>query len=185
MFRERQNPAQPPVRRPVAAFGRRRGQNQKGSPISTNSHEKVLAVASGGGHWVQLRRVIPAFEGMDIVYVTISDAYRIETPHARFHVVNDATRWNKLGILVLGWRMLRIVLRERPDVVFSTGAAPGLLALLFGRLIGARTIWLDSIANAEHLSLSGRLARPIAGLWLTQWENLASKNGPRFEGRIF
>lgn len=153
--------------------------------MTEGSRAKVMAVASGGGHWVQLRRVIPAFDGMEVVYVTISDAYRDDVPESRFHAVNDATRWNKLGLLLLAWRLLGIVLRERPDVVFSTGAAPGFLALLFGRMIGARTIWLDSIANAERLSLSGRLAGGVAGLWLTQWEHLASKDGPHFEGRVF
>lgn len=153
--------------------------------MSKRSRVKVLAVASGGGHWVQLRRVVPAFDGMEIVYVTISEAYRDDVPGARLHVVNDATRWNKLGLLVQAWRLFGIVLRERPDVVFSTGAAPGFLAILFGRMIGARTIWLDSIANAEQLSLSGRLAGHVAGLWLTQWEHLASTGGPRFEGRVF
>lgn len=142
-------------------------------------------MASGGGHWVQLRRVVPAFEDMEVVYVTVNDVYRVDVPDSRFHVVNDATRWNKFGLILQAWRLLGIVVRERPDVVFSTGAAPGLIAMLFGRLLGARTIWLDSIANAEQLSLSGKLARHVAGLWLTQWEHLATPDGPRFEGRVF
>lgn len=153
--------------------------------MSRRSRKRVLAVASGGGHWVQLRRVVPAFDGMDVVYVTISEAYRNDVPGARLYVVNDATRWNKLGLLHQAWRLLRIVLRERPDVVFSTGAAPGFIAILFGRIVGARTIWLDSIANAERLSLSGKLAGHVASLWLTQWEHLAANDGPDFEGQVF
>jgi hypothetical protein len=77
------------------------------------------------------------------------------------------------------------VLRERPDVVLSTGAAPGFFALLFGRLLGARTIWLDSIANIEELSMSGRMARRHADLWLTQWPHLARPDGPECAGRVF
>ena len=49
-------------------------------------------------------------------------------------------------------RTFLVVLRERPDVVVSTGAAPGYFALRFGRLFGARTLWLESIANVEELS---------------------------------
>jgi hypothetical protein len=36
-------------------------------------------------------------------------------------------------------------------------------------------VWIDSIANAEQISLSAKLARPYADLWLTQWEELSRK----------
>jgi UDP-N-acetylglucosamine:LPS N-acetylglucosamine transferase len=69
--------------------------------------------------------------------------------------------------------MLFVVLRERPSVVVSTGAAPGYLAIRMGARIGARTIWIDSVANVEELSLSGRMASAVADLCLTQWPHLA------------
>jgi UDP-N-acetylglucosamine:LPS N-acetylglucosamine transferase len=146
---------------------------------------KVLAVASGGGHWTQLLRLAPAFEGHDVSYVTVNDAYRSDVPSNDFHVVRDATRWNRFGLLLLALQLLRIVLRERPRVVISTGAAPGLIALAFGKLLGARTIWVDSLANVDELSLSGRLARRFADLWLTQWPHLATANGPLYAGTVF
>lgn len=147
--------------------------------------KKVLAVASGGGHWVQLLRTLGAFEDLELVFVTVADASRQDVPGSRFHLVNDATRWERLGLLRLALRVLSIVRTERPDVVFSTGAAPGCFALVFGRLFGARTIWLDSAANVNRVSLSGRLVRPFAGLWLTQWPHLAGPRGPQYAGRVF
>ncbi len=81
--------------------------------------------------------------------------------------------------------MFGVVMRERPDVVFSTGAAPGFFALFFGRLFGARTIWLDSLANVDRLSLSARLVRPFAKLWLTQWAELAGPDGPEYAGSVY
>jgi hypothetical protein len=78
----------------------------------------------------------------------------------RFYVIPDATRWDRWGVLRLAARIARILLQERPQVVVSTGAAPGCIALVLGRLLGARTIWLDSIANVERLSLAGRMVRP-------------------------
>ena len=74
--------------------------------------------------------------------------------------------------------------RVRPDAVITTGAAPGYFALRLGRLFGARTIWIDSMANAEELSLSGQKARRHADLWLTQWEHLAKPDGPQFLGSV-
>ena len=147
--------------------------------------KKILAVSSGGGHWVQLRRAIPAFEGHRVVYVTIDPIYAADVPGARLHIVNDATRWDRWGSLRLALRMLWIVLRERPDAVISTGAAPGCFAIVFGRLLGARTIWLDSIANVEAMSMSGNLVRRWSQLWLTQWPHLAREGGPEYAGKVF
>lgn len=145
---------------------------------------KVLAVASGGGHWVQLCRCLPAFAGHDVVCVTVRGAYASEVD-CRLHVVRDATRWSPLAVAVLGLQMLWIVLRERPRIVFSTGAAPGLFGLLWGRLLGARTIWLDSVANVEEISMAGRLAGRWAHLWLTQWPALAKTDGPEYAGAVY
>jgi hypothetical protein len=126
---------------------------------------------------MELLRVRPAFDGADVAYVTVSDEYRRDVGEARFYTVNDATRWNKLAALWQALRMLVIVLRERPDVIITTGAAPGYFALRFGKWGKARTIWLDSIANVEELSMSGRMAGRFADLWLTQWPHLATPDG--------
>jgi UDP-N-acetylglucosamine:LPS N-acetylglucosamine transferase len=80
--------------------------------------------------------------------------------------------------------VLWIVLRTRPDVVVSTGASPGFFAMLFGRLLGRKTIWVDSIANVDELSLSGQQARRFADLWITQWQHLARPEGPKYFGSL-
>lgn len=144
----------------------------------------VLAVASGGGHWVQLLRLRPALAGEQVVWVTVDRAYRADIGAAPLHVVNDATRWSKWSLLKLALRMAWIVLRRRPDVVVTTGAAPGYFAVMFGKLAGARTMWIDSMANVEELSLAGRKARRWADLWLTQWPQLAHAGGPRHAGAV-
>jgi len=135
--------------------------------------QRALLVASAGGHWVQLRRVVPAFEGAELVYISTSAACREQVGSARFYPVRDANHHQPFGCIHLAIQLFFIMLAERPDVVFSTGAAPGCIGILIGRLVGARTIWLDSIANVERLSLSGRLIRRVAGLVLTQWPELA------------
>lgn len=150
----------------------------------TKNNRKLLAVSSGGGHWVQLRRVVPAFEGFEIVYTTVVAAYRSQVPDNRFHCVNDATRWNKFALVILAVRIAWIVARERPAVIVSTGAAPGYFAVFFGRLFRARTIWIDSMANVEDLSMSGSQAGRYADLWLTQWPHLAKAFGPHYVGSV-
>lgn len=158
-------------------------------PATTARRRKILAVASGGGHWVQLRRLVPAFAGHEVVYVTINEVYKTDVPGEKIYIVNDATRWDRLGSLKLALRILWIVLKERPHAVVSTGAAPGCFAIIFGRLLGAKTVWLDSVANIEQMSMSGMMVKRYSQLWLTQWQHLAGSSaaddGPEFAGKVF
>lgn len=146
--------------------------------------KKILAISSSGGHWVQLLRVMPAFKGHNVVYVTVNQNYRDEVPYNRFYKVTDVTRWDKLkwiaAILKLSW----ILVRELPDVVISTGALPGFMGILMAKAMGKKTIWIDSIANVEELSMSGRRIGRFADLWLTQWSHLAKDGGPDYAGQV-
>ena len=146
---------------------------------------RVLAVASGGGHWLEMRRLYPLFEGMDVAFVSVHRNYAEQVPMHRFYAVRDVTRWDRWGLLVLIAQFTRILLIERPTVVITTGSAPGLFALTLAKfLLRARTVWIDSIANCEKLSSSGQRARHVADLWLTQWPELQQERGPRYWGAV-
>lgn len=146
---------------------------------------RVLAIASGGGHWVQLQRLRPAFEDCDVAYVSVHADYGQDVPGARFYHVTNITRMNLAKLLILGPQLLGILLRERPQVVITTGSLPGLIAIaLAKRLFGIRTIWIDSIANCERMSSSGKRARSFADQWLTQWPDLAAADGPQYWGAV-
>lgn len=144
----------------------------------------VLAVASSGGHWIQLLRLRSAFEGCQLSYVTVMPPRSEEIQDSKVYLVNDANRSNCYDLLRLSIKLMRILFHERPDVIISTGAAPGCLAVCFGKLLGARTIWVDSIAFVDHLSLSGRIARRFSDLWLTQWPHLDQPGGPTYKGAV-
>lgn len=145
---------------------------------------RLLAVASAGGHWVQLRRMQPAFADHDVDWVSTVSGLAYDVPRDGFHVVQDANMWDKLGLIRMAFQMGWLVFRIRPEVVVSTGAAPGFFAVFFGHLLGAKTIWIDSIANADELSLAGRKARRWATHWLTQWPDLAREGGPGYIGAV-
>lgn len=145
---------------------------------------RVLAVASGGGHWVQLLRLRPAWEGCEVAYATVHADSAKQVPGARFFTFRDATRFNKASFAIVALQMMRTVMAVRPDVIVTTGAAPALLAIAFGRLLGARTLWVDSIANGERLSSSGSAARRIAHQCVTQWPELAADPVPKFWGSV-
>ena len=58
---------------------------------------KVLAVASGGGHWVQLLRLKPAFDDLDIAYCSVQKDYREQVQGRRFYAIKDVSRRNPLS----------------------------------------------------------------------------------------
>ncbi|MFO6446925.1 UDP-N-acetylglucosamine--LPS N-acetylglucosamine transferase [Erythrobacter sp. NE805] len=145
---------------------------------------RLLAVASGGGHWVQLLRLRDAFAGYETAYVSMFENYAEAVPGARLHTIPDASRFNKLSFLKVALKALWIMAKERPRAVVSTGSAPMLFFILLGRLMGARTLWIDSIANAERMSSSGRLARKLAHRTVSQWPEVAEKEGVQCWGSI-
>lgn len=154
---------------------------------------KVLAISSAGGHWVQLCRLAPAWDGCRVTYVATDPGLRAGVlalaqargqPPPGFLTVPEANRWQKLRLLRSLLAVAAAMLRVRPDVVITTGAAPGYFAIRCAALLGRRSVWVDSIANAEEVSLAGRRAGRHAGLWLTQWEHLAQPGGPVFIGSV-
>jgi len=141
---------------------------------------KVLAVASRGGHLIQRMRLKPVLDRYDTTYVSNQKLSGLPSCVR----VADANLDSKPRLVLLFVQLLILHLRVRPDVVISTGAAPGFFALMIGKCLGSRTVWLDSIANAEELSLSGQKVRRFADLWLTQWQELATEDGPSYRGRV-
>ena len=154
-----------------------------GTPMGTQQ-KRILAVASSGGHWVQLQRIRPAFEGHEVVFASVRAADGADVSPHEYHVIPDATRWDKLRFVWLIVKVALLLVRVRPDVIVSTGAAPGFVALRLAPLVRARTIWIDSIANAEQVSMSGRRIGPKCDLWLTQWPELAEAGGPTYAGAV-
>ena len=103
--------------------------------------KKILAVASIGGHWVQLLRIAhPLEERYEVVYMSTA--------------------------------------------IVTSGAAPGLLTIILGRMTGTKTIWADSVANVQTMSACGKLARKFATHVYTQWPGLATAQ-VHYAGNIF
>lgn len=153
------------------------------------SDKKILAVSSSGGHWIQLQRL--RFDLLDkhqTFYMGTNIGMKDLVEGKPFFVVQDCNINEPLNTLKCFFQVLAVVRKIRPDFIVSTGAAPGLLTLLAGKLTGARTIWIDSLANTRKLSVSGKLAGYFVDVWLTQWPELAEGQGtarrPLYKGQL-
>ena len=135
--------------------------------------KRILAIASGGGHFVQLLRLRPAWDGHDVTYATVHAASAVDVAPARLLTFRDVSRADWWRLPIAAWDAASILLAVRPHVIVTTGALPPLVLLVLARPFGIRTLWVDSIANSEELSGSGRHAGRVASAVVTQWPQLA------------
>lgn len=147
---------------------------------------KLCLVSSAGGHLSQLLTLSDCWERYERFWITTSGTVSAKLREdGEVYVAGECNRNHLLKVLKVifycGW----VVLRKRPDVVVSTGAAVGCITCFLAKLCGAKIIWIDSITNVERLSLSGRMVRHIADLFLVQWPQLAWKyQGTEYAGAV-
>lgn len=147
---------------------------------------KLMAVASEGGHLIQLLRLETMFKQHQSILVSTNKEFKAPDCFEDHFITNDINQFSgllaKISIL---FRTLYLIIKIKPDVIISTGALPGLVAIIIGKVIfRKKTIWLDSIANGHELSKSGRAAGRFCDIWLTQWSNLEEPTGPNFLGTV-
>ena len=79
------------------------------------------------------------------------------------------TTRNLKNLLRNTWLAIAVLRRTRPDAVVSTGAAIALPFFAVGRLLGARTVFIEVYDRVETPTLTGRLVRPLTSHLLVQW----------------
>ena len=137
---------------------------------------KICLAASGGGHLTELLTLSNCWRRHDIIFVTtVPVVHGNLKEFGEVHIVGECNRRCPVKVMKVLIRCIRIIFREKPSVVISTGAAAGCLLCLLGKILGAKVIWIDSITNIERLSLSGRMVRFFADLFLVQWPELAGR----------
>lgn len=144
--------------------------------MKTDKSVKICLAASGGGHMNELLKLADSWRGYDTFCITTVDVVREKLQkYGNVYVIGECNREHLFRVILVLVRCIKVILRERPDVLISTGASVGCMACFLGKLLGARVIWIDSITNVERISLSGRMVRYIADLFLVQWKELAEQ----------
>ncbi|MFT4288906.1 PssD/Cps14F family polysaccharide biosynthesis glycosyltransferase [Nocardioides sp.] len=131
---------------------------------------KVLLIASTGGHLAQLVALRPAWQDHDRHWITF------DKPDARGALADERVTWayhpttrnlpNAIRNLGLAWRVL---LRDRPDVIVSSGAGVAFPFFVVARLLRIRTVYLEVFDRIELPTLTGKLCYPLADAFALQW----------------
>ncbi|HEX5378158.1 MAG TPA: glycosyltransferase [Phenylobacterium sp.] len=145
---------------------------------------KVCLAGSGGGHVRQLLDLEPAWSRHDYFFVSEDTALSrsIAEKHPTRYVPHVALGQARLGaplkMLAAAVRSVfvsaGIMLRERPDVLISTGAGAVFFALVWARLLGAKIVVVESFARFDKPSVFGRMTAPLAHRKVVQSKALAA-----------
>ncbi len=147
---------------------------------------KLALIASSGGHLFQLSSLKEFWGDKDHFWVSF------KTEDAKYLLKEENVYWayfptnrnirNLIRNLFLAFKIIK---KEKPDAIISTGAGIAVPFILLGRFFGIKTLYLESITRNKELSLSGRLVYPFVDKLLVQWPQLAEKyKKAEFKGRI-
>lgn len=131
---------------------------------------RMMLVGSSGGHLAQLCALSPWYEQHDSTFVTFrtADAESRLADEEVFWAFHPTTR-NVKNLLRNTGLAVQLLLRERPEVIVSTGAGVALPFFILGRALGAVTVYVEVIDRLDTSTLTGRLCRPFATLFCVQW----------------
>jgi hypothetical protein len=148
---------------------------------------RVCVACSPGGHMVQVRELAAVYEKFDYFYFMFSGGVADEMKkHTHIRTIPDIIRYNPLTWITGAVSSLYIATVERPDVVITTGAGVVVFFCIFAKLLGAKLIFLESLAKVKRPSVTARLLYPFTDLFLVQWPGLLEFfPKAKYLGRLF
>jgi UDP-N-acetylglucosamine:LPS N-acetylglucosamine transferase len=149
----------------------------------------LLLVCSSGGHLLEMLELQQAWEPFERIWVTFdkSDTNSLLVAERVVHAHGPTNRNipNLLRNLRLAARVLR---RERPAALLTTGAGVAVPFAWFAKIMRIPTVYVESLTRIEDLSLSGRMIAPVASHFYAQWPELAElspRSRVRYAGTLF
>ncbi|MGM0140964.1 hypothetical protein IGJ54_000635 [Enterococcus sp. AZ160] len=134
---------------------------------------KVCLVGSSGGHLTHLYLLKPFWEDKNRFWVTFDkqDAKSIlknERVYPCYYPTNRNIK-NLKKNTVLAWKVLR---KEKPDLIISSGAAVAVPFFYLGKLFGIKTIYIEVFDRIDSPTLTGKLVYPVTDRFIVQWEEM-------------
>jgi len=138
---------------------------------------KIGLVCSHGGHLTELLYLLEAFEGHEIFFITYESQRTRVLPHRKYLLDNIGTSPLKMGSALL--KISGILLKERPEVIVSTGSEIAIPAFYVAKLMRIRTIFIESWCRVTTRSGTGKLVYPVSDQFLVQWPDLLRLYGSK------
>ena len=136
---------------------------------------KVLFVASSGGHLEEISQLKRIAGEYDNALVTEKNGFEVRNFGNRQYFVPQMNRKELLFLpkfIGLFFKALRIINKEKPDVVITTGALIAYPFCILEKMRHGKVIYIESFARVKEPSLSGKLIHKHADLFIVQWEEM-------------
>lgn len=117
----------------------------------------------------------PLMEKYDSILVTEKTDYAVGKTDVKTYFLNQINRKEVLffpKLFVNTARSLYIVIKERPQVMITTGALAIIPIALLVKLFGGKLIYLESFAKVSSKNLTGNLLYRFADQFYVQWEEM-------------
>jgi beta-1,4-N-acetylglucosaminyltransferase len=139
--------------------------------------KKIGLICSPGGHLVEILQLLEAFQDYPFFFLTYKEKATLNQENT-YYMMNFAK--SPLNAIAGILKIFFIFLKERPKVLFSTGAEIAIPSFYIGKfLFHTKLIYLECSAQVYQPSLTGRWVYPITNLFLVQWEPLLRHFGPK------
>ena len=134
---------------------------------------KVCLVGSSGGHLTHLYMLKPFWSDKERVWVTFDkeDARSLlegEKVYNCFFPTNRNIK-NLIKNTFVAWRVLR---KEKPNLIISSGAAVAVPFFYLGKLFGAKLIYVEVFDRIDKPTITGKIVYPIVDKFIVEWEEM-------------
>ena len=144
---------------------------------------RICLVCSHGGHLTEILQLKEAFEEHETFFITYNSPRTRELE--RKYLLRNIGK-NPLLMACAFVATFRILLKERPKLIVSTGSEIAIPAFYLAKLFRIKTIFIESWTRVVQPSGTGRIVYPVSDIFLVQWERLLAKYGKkaRYEGAV-
>lgn len=141
----------------------------------SDTKKTVCFAASSGGHFEQLMMLKPLMEKYNSFIVTEKTPYHTKDKKYKSYYMKQINRKEILFIpklVVNAFKALYIVIKERPDVIITTGVLAIIPLALITKLFGGKLIYIESFAKVTSATISGKALYKYADQFYVQWEDM-------------
>lgn len=139
----------------------------------TSRELKVCLVGSSGGHLTHLYMLKPFWSNKKRFWVTFpkEDAISLLTGEKIYPCYYPSNRSIK-ALMINTVRAFKVLNKERPDLIISSGAAPAIPFFYVGKLFGAKTVYIEVFDRVDAPTISGKICYKIADKFIVEWEEM-------------
>ena len=141
--------------------------------------KKVLFISSTGGHLNELLQLKPLFEKYNYAIITEKDKstqYLKNKYNSKLHYLVYGTRkkpFRYFFVFIINFfKSIYLFFKIRPKFIVSTGAHTCVPICYIGKLFGSKIIFIETFANINSKTLTGKIIYPISDLFIVQWEEM-------------